>query len=69
MANSQNENGTKPNALTTQPLPASHKVYVHNHYRPDVSVAMRAVELSDAGHGANGNGHGQAQPDSADHDL
>ncbi|HVO91278.1 MAG TPA: phosphomethylpyrimidine synthase ThiC [Terriglobales bacterium] len=59
MANSQNENGAKPNGLTTQPLPASHKVYVHNHHRPDVNVAMRAVVLSNAGHGANGNGHGQ----------
>ena len=61
MANSQNEGDTKPNGLTTQPLPASHKVYVHNHHRPDVSVAMRAVVLSDSGHGANGNGHGQPQ--------
>ena len=60
MANTQTPNGTKPSGLTTQPLPASHKVYVHSHQRPEISVAMRAVVLSDAsnGHGkGNGNGH------------
>ena len=60
MANTQTPNDTKPSGLTTQPLPASHKVYVHSHQRPEISVAMRAVVLSDAsnGHGkGNGNGH------------
>jgi len=60
MANTQSENGAKPTELTTQPLPASHKVYVHSHHRPEISVAMRAVVLSNAdnGHGnGNGNGH------------
>jgi phosphomethylpyrimidine synthase len=61
MANSQNENGTKPDGITNQPLPASHKIFVHDHHRPDVSVAMRAVALSNAGHGVNGTGHGQQQ--------
>ena len=59
MANTQSKNGANPNGLTTQPLPASHKVYVHSHHRPEISVAMRAVVLSNTsnGHG-NGNGHG-----------
>ncbi len=59
MANSQEENVTKSNGITTQPLPASTKVYVHSHHHPEVSVAMRAVTLSNGGHGVNGNGHGQ----------
>jgi phosphomethylpyrimidine synthase len=57
MASTQSPNDTKPTGLTTQPLPASHKVYVHSHQRPDITVAMRAVVLSNAQHG-NGNGHG-----------
>jgi phosphomethylpyrimidine synthase len=64
MANTQSANGEKPLGLTTQPLPASHKVYVHSHHRPEISVAMRAVVLSnDAsnGHG-NGNGNGHTDP-------
>jgi phosphomethylpyrimidine synthase len=62
MANTQSPNGTIPVELTTKPLPASHKVYVHSHHRPDISVAMRAVVLSNAanGHGnSNGNGHAE----------
>ena len=62
MANTQSPNGTKQVELTTKPLPASHKVYVHSHHRPDISVAMRAVVLSNAanGHGnSNGNGHAE----------
>ena len=55
MSNSQSTIGAKPNGITTQPLPASQKVYVHNYQRPDVSVAMRAVTLSSA-HNGNGNG-------------
>jgi phosphomethylpyrimidine synthase len=57
MASTQSPNDTKPTGLTTQPLPASHKVYVHSHQRPDITVAMRAVVLSNAQPG-NGNGHG-----------
>jgi len=53
MANSQN--GSEPNGITNQPLPASHKVYVESERRPDVRVAMRAIALS-GGHGAQ-NGH------------
>jgi phosphomethylpyrimidine synthase len=57
MASTQSPNDIKPTGLTTQPLPASHKVYVHSHQRPEISVAMRAVVLSNAQHG-NGNGNG-----------
>ncbi|MGZ8434693.1 MAG: phosphomethylpyrimidine synthase ThiC [Candidatus Binatia bacterium] len=59
MADTQSPNDIKPIGLTTQPLPASHKIYVHSHQRPEISVAMRAVVLSNAQHGnGNGNGHG-----------
>jgi phosphomethylpyrimidine synthase len=59
MATTQSPNDIKPTGLTTQPLPASHKVYVHSHQRPEISVAMRAVVLSNAQQGnGNGNGHG-----------
>jgi phosphomethylpyrimidine synthase len=59
MSNSQNQNGSGTNGITTQPLPASQKVYVHSHHRPEVGVAMRAVTLTGGGHG-NGNGHAAA---------
>src|SRR5262245_30453172 len=55
MSNPQSGNGTNLKGITDQPLPASQKVYVHNHFRPEVGVAMRAVTLS-GGHGGNGNG-------------
>ena len=58
MANTQSPNDIKPTGLTTQPLPASHKVYVHNHHRPEISVAMRAVVLSNVSNG-HGNGHAE----------
>ena len=57
MSNSQSESGAKSKAITDQPLPASHKVFVHSHEHPDVSVAMRAVVLSNPQDG-HGNGHG-----------
>jgi phosphomethylpyrimidine synthase len=59
MPNTQTNSDAKTKGITDQPLAASHKVYVHSHQHPDVSVAMRAVELSNAenGHG-NGNGNG-----------
>jgi phosphomethylpyrimidine synthase len=60
MANSQNLNGSTQNGITTQPLPASQKVYVHNHRNAALGVAMRAVTLSsgDNGHGTSGAGMG-----------
>jgi phosphomethylpyrimidine synthase len=53
------QNDSKQNGITTQPLPASNKVHVHSHYRPDISVAMRAITVSSAQprHGAGANGH------------
>lgn len=46
MSNSNNQNGLPPNGITTQPLPASEKVYVHSHEHPDMRVPMRAISLS-----------------------
>ena len=46
------------NGITTQPLPASHKLYVQSPRFSDVRVAMRAVHLSSSGNGHPGNGHG-----------
>jgi phosphomethylpyrimidine synthase len=61
MANSSN--GSEPNGITNQPLPASHKVYVESKTQPDVRVAMRAIVLSGANGAHNGNGHAeQPQP-------
>src|SRR5256886_1401997 len=57
MANSQNQNSSGKNGITTQPLPASHKMYVHSHQRPDVSVPMRAIVVSAIRAGHPGNGH------------
>ena len=53
MPNSDNPNGSKPNGITTQPLPASQKAYVYSHAQPDISVPMRAITLS-GDHGGNG---------------
>ena len=60
MASTQSPNDIKPTGLTTQPLPASHKVYVHSHQRPEISVAMRAVVLSNAQHGTGNGAHAHA---------
>jgi phosphomethylpyrimidine synthase len=61
MANSSN--GSEPNGITNQPVPASHKVYVESESRPGVRVAMRAIVLSAANGAHNGNGHAeQPQP-------
>jgi phosphomethylpyrimidine synthase len=49
MSSSTNNSG-----ISAHPLPASSKVYVHGHRRPDVQVAMRAIQLTGSGHG-NGN--------------
>ena len=53
MSNSDNQNGSKANGITTQPLPASQKAYVHSHEHPEVSVPMRAITLS-GDHAGNG---------------
>jgi phosphomethylpyrimidine synthase len=58
MSNSINQNDSEQNGITTQPLPASNKVYVHSHTRPDIEVAMRSITVSSAQrHGAGGHGH------------
>jgi phosphomethylpyrimidine synthase len=57
MANSENQNGSKQNGITTKPLPASHKIYVHNHHRPDIQVGMRAIVVSTTEAGHAGNAH------------
>src|SRR5918912_1518461 len=43
--------------ITTTPLPASQKVYVHSHAHADIMVGMRAITLSDAPHGHTANGN------------
>jgi phosphomethylpyrimidine synthase len=48
-------NSANNNRITTQPLPASTKVYVHGHRRPEILVPMRAIQLT-GGHAGNGNG-------------
>ncbi len=57
MSNSDSQNESRPNGITTQPLPASQKAYVHSHEHPDIGVPMRAITL--AGDHA-GNGHANA---------
>jgi len=57
MSNSDNQNGSKPDGITTRPLPASQKAYVYSHARPDISVPMRAITLSGE---PGGNGHANA---------
>ena len=52
MSNSINNDG-----ISAGPLPASSKVYVHGHGRPDVQVPMRAIQLT-GGHAGNGHGNG-----------
>src|SRR5262245_29809008 len=59
MSNSQAGNGEKSKSITDQPLPASHKVYIHSYLHPEITVAMRAVALS-GGH--NGKGTTSAPP-------
>jgi phosphomethylpyrimidine synthase len=50
----------RQNGITSQPLPASHKVYVQSNDRPDVQVPMRAIALSHPHGGVHGNGDGEA---------
>ena len=59
MSNSQNGAPTK--AITTEPLPSSHKVYIESQRRSGVRVAMRAIHLSgENGHNAQGH-YGEKQ--------
>jgi hypothetical protein len=54
MANSNKSNGSKQEGITTQPMPASQKIYVHGHHRPEIGVPMRAISVGDS-HAGNGN--------------
>src|SRR5687768_2196743 len=58
MSDADKQIGSKQNGITTQPLPASHKLYVQSSKFSDVRVAMRAVHLSSSGNRHASNGHG-----------
>jgi phosphomethylpyrimidine synthase len=64
MSEENKQMGSNQNGITTQPLPASHKLYVQSPRFSDVRVAMRAVHLSssDNGHLSNGNGDHENPP-------
>ncbi|MGE5302265.1 MAG: phosphomethylpyrimidine synthase ThiC [Alphaproteobacteria bacterium] len=62
MANSNNQRESKPNGMTTTPLPASEKIYVHSHEHPDVKVPMRTIQVSNSHEGRPGNGHASSAP-------
>ena len=55
---SNSDNDSQANAISTEPLPSSHKIYIESQRRPDVRVAMRAIHLSGAHNGHNGSGGG-----------
>jgi phosphomethylpyrimidine synthase len=57
MSDGNKQIGSKQNGITTQPLPASHKLYIQSPKFSDVRVAMRAVHLS-SGNGHVSSGHG-----------
>jgi len=54
------EEGPRENLITTEPLPASRKVYVQGKKHRDVGVAMREISLSSPAHGFPHNGEGKA---------
>ncbi len=58
MSEGNKQIGSNQNGITTQPLPASHKLYAQSPRFSDVRVAMRAVHLSSSGNGHLSNGHG-----------
>jgi phosphomethylpyrimidine synthase len=64
MSEGSKQIGSTQNGITTQPLPASHKLYVQSPRFLDVRVAMRAVHLSSSGDGhlSNGNGDHKNSP-------
>ena len=59
MSNTDNPNSSDGNGITTQPLPASKKIYVQSAQRPDVRVPMRAITVSSSldDHSSNGHSH------------
>ena len=54
MANTNGHNSSSKSVITTEPLPASEKVYVQSARRTDIRVPVRAITLSSSGHGSNG---------------
>src|ERR687896_114025 len=63
MSDGNRQVGSKQNGISTQPLPASHKLYIRSQRTADVWVAMRAVHVSASGNGHQSNGEGeQANP-------
>ena len=59
---SDSQNGAPTKAISTEPLPSSHKIYIESQRRPDVRVALRAIHLSgENGHNANSH-HREKQP-------
>jgi phosphomethylpyrimidine synthase len=62
---SNNQSDSRPNGITSQPLPASHKVYIQSNHRPDIKVPMRAIALSHSHGGAHGSGNGHGEPANA----
>ena len=57
MRDSTDPLSSKRDGITTQPLPASCKIFVQSGNIPDVQVAMRAVTTAESGHGHTNNGH------------
>jgi phosphomethylpyrimidine synthase len=55
MSKSNVQSDSERNPITTEPLPASHKIYVSSTRRSDVSVPLRAIAIGRQGrHGSNG---------------
>ena len=52
----EKSDGSKQKSASTGPLPASKKVYIHSHDRPDVAVGMRTIVLTKIGP-TESNGH------------
>ena len=54
MSNTNGQNGSNKSVITTQPLPASSKVYIQSGRRSDIRIPVRAIKLSSIGHAGNG---------------
>src|SRR3989337_2659394 len=52
--------GSRKNLITTEPLPASRKIYVQGKKHGDVRVPMREISISSSAHGFPHNGEGKA---------
>ena len=56
---SNSKNGSEPSGITTQPLPASHKVYVESQRGRMSAWPCARSSCRTASNGHNGNGHGE----------